>query len=404
MIKEYLEKTIEQKRSQIEKLEAALVECETKEERSELAETLKNVRSELDEAEKALVEAEAEEEKEEKEDEVETKEGEESRNKRLEVLGTYTQRGLTPEMQNREAEYQKVMEERGKALKEKRSITVSTGKGLLPQHSGTQLNDTFRPVSTLVDLANSENIPGGESYKEAFVVSYGTGGITGEGEEYTEAEPNFNYASMNKVKITAYAELSEEMKKLPNVDYAGKVEAACIIALKKKLSEQMLNGTGTEQIVGLFKGTPVAIDASKDIELTAIDNNTLNEVIFNYGGDEEVETEAAIILNKKTLKALAEVRNTDGTPAYDIDVKNKTIDTIPYIINSNTKDFTSASTGDYVMAYGDPRSYKVVTFSDVEIVESTDYKFREGFISFKASAFVGGNVIKQDGLLRVKKK
>lgn len=404
MIKEFLEKTIEQKRSQIEKLEAALVECETKEERSELAETLKNVRSELDEAEKALVEAEAEEEKEEKEDEVETKEGEESRNKRLEVLGTYTQRGLTPEMQNREAEYQKVMEERGKALKEKRTITVSTGKGLLPQHSGSQINDTFKPVSTLIDLASSDNLPGGESYKEAFVKSYATGGITGEGEEYTEAEPEFDYAAMNKVKVTAYAELSEEMKKLPNADYAAKVEQACMIALKKKLSEQELNGTGTEQLVGLFKGTPVAIDASKDIELTAIDNNTLNEAIFNYGGDEEVETEAAIILNKKTLKALAEVRNTDGTPAYDIDVKNKTINTIPYIINSNIKDFESASAGDYVMAYGDPRSYKIVTFSSVEIVESTDYKFREGVIAFKASVFVGGNVIKQDGLLRVKKK
>ncbi len=396
-LKKYFNDVITEKRNQLANIEKAMIESESKEERTELGETMKNIRSEIEEAEKALAEVE------EQETEAEEKAKDDAEEQRKKVLETYAQRGGVPISSDAMAEYNKVMEQRGKDLKEKRAIKVDTGKALLPEHTGNMLNDTFKPVSTLVDIVASENLNGGESYKEAFVKSYAEGGITAEGEDYTDAEPVFDYAPMNKIKITAYAEISEEVKKLPNINYAAKVQDACLIALKKKLSSQIINGTGSEQITGVF-ASPIAIDAAKDVEIEAIDNNTLNEAIFNYGGDEDVETAATIILNKKTLKALAEVKTEDGKPAYNIDVQNRTINTIPYVINSNVKDFAGASAGDFVMAYGDPAAYKVVTFSPVEIMESTDYKFKQGMICFKASVFVGGNVIKQDGLLRLKKK
>ena len=396
-LKKYLNDVIEEKRNQLANIEKAMIESESKEERSELGETMKNIRSEIAEAEKALAEVE------EQEAEAEAQAKDDAEEQRMTVLESYGQRGGVPLSNDAMTEYNNVMEQRGKDLKEKRAIKVATGKALLPEHTGNMLNDTFQPVSTLVDIVASENLNGGESYKEAFVVSYAEGGITAEGTDYTDAEPVFDYAPMNKIKITAYAEISEEVKKLPNIDYAAKVQDACLIALKKKLSSQIINGTGTDQLVGVF-ASPIAIDDDKDVEITAIDNNTLNEAIFNYGGDEDVETQAALILNKKTLKALAEVKTTDGKPAYNIDVQNKTINTIPYIINSNVKDFESATNGNFIMAYGDPAAYKVVVFSPVEIMESTDYKFKQGMICFKASVFVGGNVIKQDGLLRIKKK
>ena len=396
-LKKYLNDVIEEKRNQLANIEKAMIESESKEERSELGETMKNIRSEIAEAEKALAEVE------EQEAEAEAQAKDDAEEQRMTVLESYGQRGGVPLSNDAMTEYNNVMEQRGKDLKEKRAIKVATGKALLPEHTGNMLNDTFQPVSTLVDIVASENLNGGESYKEAFVVSYAEGGITAEGADYTDAEPVFDYAPMNKIKITAYAEISEEVKKLPNIDYAAKVQDACLIALKKKLSSQIINGTGTDQLVGVF-ASPIAIDDDKDVEITAIDNNTLNEAIFNYGGDEDVETQAALILHKKTLKALAEVKTTDGKPAYNIDVQNKTINTIPYIINSNVKDFESATNGNFIMAYGDPAAYKVVVFSPVEIMESTDYKFKQGMICFKASVFVGGNVIKQDGLLRIKKK
>ena len=400
-LEQYFTNVLKEKREKVKNLETALIESEDKEERSQIGETLKQLRDEIDEAEKMLENA--------KDDDNGEGDngasGEGATGKRMAVLGTYgignaTLTGTTDTEERAKAI--KELETRGQALKEKRAVKIES-KILLPKHTGTMLNDTFTPVSSLVDSVAMENLNGGESYEEAFVKSYGTGDIKEEGEQYAEAEPTFDYAPINKVKITAYAEISEEVKKLPNIDYAQKVQEAVEIALKKKLSQQIIAGTGTKQLTGIF-ATPVAIDSGKDVEIRAIDVDTLNGAVFGFGGDEEVETQATLILNKKTLKALSEVKKANGDPAYTIDVAKKTINTIPYIINSNVKDFASASESEFVMAYGDLGAYKLAIFSEVEVVESTDYKFREGMICIKASVFVGGNVVKQDGFLRLKKK
>ena len=407
MLKDFLNKQLKEKRSQVDNLEKALIESENKEERAQIGETLGKLRDEISETEKALQEVEDQEQQEEERQKKEQEQQEErskkvTKEKRMKVLGTYDMGG-NPEVEKREKEYKEKMEERGKALKEKRAVTVSSSSLLTPKHTGTQLNDTFTPVSTLADKVATEPMQGGESYEEAYVKTYGTGGITEEGKAYSEAEPTFGYATMNKVKITAYAELSEETKKLPNIDYAGKVEDASKIAVKKKLVQQIIAGTGTKQLTGIFS-TPEAIDSAKDIEIEEIGVDTLNSIVFSYGGDEDVEMNAGLILNKKTLKKFSEVRKANGDLAYKIDVKNKTIDTIPYEIVSNIKDFDTATNGEFVMGYGDLNSYKVPVFSDLEIKEDESYKFKEGMICIRASVFVGGNVVKQDGFLRVKKK
>lgn len=408
MGKEFLLKIIKERRSQIETLEKALVESEALEERQATQTALTQVRSELAEAEGELAKIEAKEKEAEEKNEKENKEEEKrAKEQELFVRGTYGFNGAIAgngaDMQAREKAMNEELEKRGKDLKEKRSVTVSSSNLLLPKHTGNQLNDTFNQVSTLVDQVAHEDLPGGESYEEAYVKDYGMGGITEEGADYTEAEPTFDYAPINKVKITAYAELSEETKKLPNIDYAKKVEEAVQIALRKKLSQQAIAGTGTKQITGIFT-TPKAIDSTKDIEIEKIDETTLDEIIFSFGGDEDVLTEAVLILNKKTLKALSQVRLADGKKAYDIDKTKKTINTIPYIINSNLKDFDTATAGEYVFGYGDLSAYKVATFSPMEIKETDSFKFKQGIISIRGSVFVGGNVVKQDGFLRVKKK
>ena len=402
MLKEFLEKQLNEKRSQLENLEKAVVESDDKEERTKLKATEDKLREEIEETEQALQELEIQEQQEEEKQEERSKNA--TKEKRMKVLGTYHVGEVgTDGEEKREKEVKEKMEERGKALKEKRAIKVSTSNLLTPKHTGTQLNDTFTPVSTLADKVATETMQGGESYDEAYVKSYGIGGVTEEGSAYTDAEPEFDYASMTKVKITAYAELSEETKKLPNIDYAQKVQNACEIAVKKKLVQQIIAGTGTKQLTGIFS-SPKAIDKAKDIEIEEIGVNTLNTIVFSYGGDEDVEMNAGLILNKKTLKKFSEVRKANGDLAYKIDVKNKTIDTIPYEIVSNVKDFDTAANEEFVMAYGDLNAYKVPVFSDLEIIEDGSYKFKEGMICYRASVFAGGNVVKQDGFLRVKKK
>lgn len=127
--------------------------------------------------------------------------------------------------------------------------------------------------------------------------------------------------------------------------------------------------------------------------------------MFAYGGPEEIEDSTVLVLNKNDLRAFARLRTKEGRKVHTIDYKNCTIDGIPYVINSHCTAISdpSSKAGDYSMAYGALTNYEVAIFSGVDVGKSTDYKFRDGIICYKASVFAGGNVVGYNGFLRIKK-
>ncbi len=310
-------------------------------------------------------------------------------------------------VETKSTESNEELEARGKALKEGRTITVTADGVLLPEHVDDKVAPyPFREVSTLVDEVHTVNLKGGETYKKSFVKSHGTGGLTNEGDPYTTAEPTFGYLTISKVKVTAYAEITEELEKLPAADYQGEVLKGVNIALRKKISEQILRGAGTTNTFkGIFSANCEALADATDLEISAIDENTLDEIVYAYGGDEEVEGGCVLILNKNDLRAFAGLRTREGRKVHTVDYKAKTIDGIPFIISSHCKAISASATqvGEYGMAYGPLANYEVPIFSGVEVAKSTDYKFKDGIICYKASVFTGGNVVGYKGFLRVKK-
>lgn len=133
-------------------------------------------------------------------------------------------------------------EKRGKALKENRSVTVGASSVILPQHQATDINPTFNEVSSLIDRVNIKPLIGGESFKQAYIKGYGDGDYTAEGADYAGAEPVFGYADINKTKVTAYAEDTEELAKLPAADYDQEVMKGISIASRKKITREILVG------------------------------------------------------------------------------------------------------------------------------------------------------------------
>lgn len=324
----------------------------------------------------------------------------------LAAFGLGTGQASTEE--EKRAKEKEEAEKRGKALKEKRAVTVSSSDIILPQHQAGDIRPTFGEVSSLIDRVTLKPLLGGESFTQPYVKGYGEGGYTGEGQDYADAEPIFGYAEINKSKVAAYAEDSEEVLRLPAAAYDAEVQKGIRIAVRKKLAREILIGNGgTNELVGIFSENATAIDPETDLELATIDNNTLDEIIFSYGGDEEVEDAAVLILNKKDLKAFSRLRTTDGKKFHDIKTNGNTgtIDGIPFIINSACKALTDDSTqeGDYCMAYGPLSNYMLAIFSDLEIKRSEDYKFKQGMIAHRGSVFVGGNVVSKNGFLRIKK-
>ena len=291
--------------------------------------------------------------------------------------------------------------------------TLTSSQTVLKQHAAEDVKDTFNEVSSLVDMVKMIPLPGGESYKRGFVKSYGEGGYTVERADYTAAEPTFGYASMTKAKITAYCEEPEEIQKLAPAAYDGIIEDSIDIAIRKKLSKQILIGTGGDNsLTGIFFNPSSAsddiIDRNTDVELSAIDENTLDTIIYGYGGNEDVESVAVLILNKADLKAFATCRLSDGKKAYTVvnHGNTGTIDGVPYIINSACKAVSNSTTtaGSYCMAYGSLLNYEMPVFSDIDIQHSNEYKFKQGQIAHRGDIFVGGNVAAKNGFLRVKKK
>ena len=322
----------------------------------------------------------------------------------------------------------KAYDKRGKALKDgagvqfsariatpnvKASLSVTQTAPVV--HTAPDLNQTVNPVSALIDMVKAVPLQGGETYERGFVKDYGAdgAGATAESAAYNDVEPSFGYVTIEKQKITAYTEEPEEMQKLPNADYDSVIEGSVSKAIRRYLSRQILIGDGsTSKLKGIFynptKATERVIDPATDIDtITAIDDGTLDEIIYSFGGDEEVEGVATLILNKKDLKAFAKLRDKQGRKVYTIINRGQTvtIDGVPFVINSACAAVSDSKTaaGAYEMAYGYLQNYELAIFSDIDVRRSDDYKFKNGQTAFRASMFAGGSVAAWNGFIRVKK-
>lgn len=288
-------------------------------------------------------------------------------------------------------------------LVNKRAISIDALDIIHNLKQSNVMNDTFNQVSHMVDQIPVVDAIGVETYQRPYLKGYGTGGYTTEGGNPTNSEPAWGYAEMKKAKITAYTEVPEEFEKMAPKMYLDMIKKNLSISIKRKLALEVVFGTGaTNALSGILTSSASAIQASTDIEMAAISSTTLNEIVFSYGGDEDV-TEATLYLNKKDLKLLSRLNDGDGRPLHKIDYKAKTIDGIPYEINSNITDSASAAASGYYMFYGSIANYELAMFSQLEVKKSDDYKFKEGVIAYKATGIFGGNVVAYNGFVRVKK-
>jgi len=305
--------------------------------------------------------------------------------------------------------------ERGRDLKAMNTVKLTTEGVLVPTRYGTDMMPAWNEVSSLVDLVRIFPRLGGEAFERSYVRGYGEGAEVADDADYHESDTEFGFVTINKSKVTVYTEEDEGVLKLPDIDYDAEVVNGVRIALRKRIARQILIGSGANnKITGIFASNyssqnpkAGAIDPSTDMQLATIDEGTLDEIIFSYGGEEDVESGATLILNKADLKAFAKLRDGNGNRIHTISYNGNTglIDGIPFIINSACGVLSGGTTAPdtYCMAYGHLSNYGLAIFSEIDIQRSTDYKFRSGQVAHRGSVYVGGNVIKWNGFVRVKK-
>lgn len=297
---------------------------------------------------------------------------------------------------------------------EERAVVVGSSNVVLPTAFSDSINDVFNQVSTLIDRVTVMPLMGGESYQKPFVTGYGEGAESTLIGDSNDVETTFDYAVVNKSLITAYQTWPREITKLANAPYEQFVSNGITKALRKRINRQIMYGDGSaNNFTGIFDNgaNMTALDSADDLVIDAIDDTTLEDIVFGYGGDEDVEDMAVLLLNKLTLKAFAQVRTTDGLPFYKVTLRGNTgtISTIndsimvEFIINSVIPAISAAGAGAYHMAYGSLSNYEMAVFSDAEILRSEDFLFKSRQIAYNGEVFAGGNVTKKDGFIRAKR-
>ena len=297
---------------------------------------------------------------------------------------------------------------------EERAVTIASDTLVTQTKYSNTLSPKFNEVSGLIDKVAAVPLNGGEAYRKGFEVSDGTGDYTAETGAYTTEDPTFCYVDIGKAKSTAYSEITDEAQKLPNIMYQAMVSNAVRKAIRKKITAQILTGDGaTNHLTGILNAPVAVIPAATDIEISAIDADTLDTIVFGYGGDENVEGDATLVLNKQTLAAFNAIRATDGKKLYKITldatgnagtISSDQSFSVPFVLNSALPSFADAvADTDYFAVYGKLAAYEMPVFSPLTIEESKDFKFGTGQIAYRGSVWCGGNVVAYKGFVRIKK-
>ena len=411
--KEYYTKHLKELRNRVDSLNAEMIACDDHEARAKIGETLRSLADEIREVEGMLAGID-----EPKVDDTVIIDD----SARAAIVGG------SKEMRNGRVE-KSIKEQRADSLKnearfamsaeETRSVLVSSGALATPTEVGG-ISDPFSSVSSIVDMVRIEDMTGCGAYKEAYMKAWQEADAGTEGSAANNSDPTFGFVNMKPEIINTISYVSKEIRKQTPLQYLAKVQEGANIALKKKLAAWIVEGDGVNEIYGIVN----AVDKDNDSMIQSyemsgdIDAKTLRNIVFEYGGDDNLfgGEGVVLILNKKDLVAFGDVRSATTLQAvYEIipDGRNPNTGVIKdgglsvrYCINANCAayvDTEATENGAPTMIVGDPKNYKVGLFGDYEVRVSEDYKFAEGMLAVRGEVSVAGNVIKGKGFVVVNK-
>lgn len=391
-VKEYLQKQASKRQAELDKIKARLEELERLNDNEQATEEeLRAASEELDELKAQMETLEAELAEDHAQIEAVEQPQEQQRSRKLDFM-TKEMRGantMTKEqLETRAQEFAKT-EKMTVGIEETRAMLVSSGK--LAGTTGVKetINELPNEVSSIIDMVDVQDCVGMAANTIVYEYSAPEGGVTVEGETYNEGDTVTEIITITPEKVTTLSYISEEARKLKPVPYETKVRKNSLNALRKKVSNIL---------VTKLKASPLCVAKN---DLTKFDANTLRNIALNYGGDENVEGAAVLILNKKSLVALGDVRGSNEKKAiYDITPNTENPNTgiitegglsVKYVLNANI--------GDNVLVYGQALKFELDLFSDYEVKVSEDFKFDKGLLAIRGSVMLGGAVTFKDGFI-----
>lgn len=288
------------------------------------------------------------------------------------------------------------------------AATIDSGAIVAPVGAGSTIRDDHLRTSSLIDQVYSDDYTGLSGLEEPYAVSdpEAQGGDPDalSGTERTASDATFAKAPLRPYEVSVTSFVDSNLRRRNPVKYAEKVRVMAMRALRRKINYLIVNGDGAANPIffGILNAkNSKGEDITKTISLGAsIDGSTLSELVFEYGGDEEVGGNARLILNKANLKAFGDLVDSDGENIYSVIPADGNPNTgtitkggvvVPYTINS--------SIGSTKLAYGDPTNFELVMFGDYTVRVDESYKAAERLDTILGDALVGGNLIVHQGFV-----
>lgn len=303
-----------------------------------------------------------------------------------------------------------------------KSVTLATGTLAQPTGAGTNIRDPLgNGVGAIIDQVYVQDLTGMASYLEPYVISEfdasGADVATAAGTARTaSSDPTFGVAKISPYELTTTSYVDRNISRLTPANYYAKTFAMAMRALRRDTVKMIFNGDGQSTNNDMF-GIKTAKNVAgstifSTLNVTAVDADLLTNLMFAYGGDEELGGNCRLYLNKADLLALGKLRGTnEKRRLFDIvpDAGNPNTGTIreggtivPYSIASNLTALSSSSAGSsaiQTMVYGDPMNYELGLFGDYTVRVDESVKAVERMLTILGDAMVGGNLIVDKGFV-----
>ena len=293
-----------------------------------------------------------------------------------------------------------------------RSSVLSSSTGVVGPTGVSGITDPVAGVSSMVDLVKLVDATGMAQYKVAALTADASTASITEGSAPTESEPTFAAVTFTPANYGVIGYVSKEIRKQSPLNYEEKVTESSRRALRRRLNTLIAAAIPASSLNDTYA---ITLAAAATDGSGAFTSTLLSNIILAYGGDEGVDGEAVLFLNKKDLKAFAAVRGTNeylpvysiipdpGSPSTGVIKDNNGLSCRYCLSNDVTAlvDLSVTTTAKKTMFFGNPQCCEVPIWGGMEVEVNDGYKFGEGLLTVRGEVTADADVVAQGGFVVV---